>query len=131
MRRSLHVAFYVLVGLCIFGVVAYAQKQQSKPRVHHLPGYYLTAGNFSGLSDDDQMMYITGLIDGFFGVGLFGASDEAVAGLTTCTLGMDVKQATAIILKWVKDHPEYGQYPMSVVAYDALLNSCPGVMKTP
>jgi uncharacterized membrane protein YfcA len=131
MRVNSRVTFYVLVVLCIFGGVLYAQKQQSKPRVHRLPSYYLTAGNFNGLSDDDQMMYITGLIDGFFGVGLFGASDEAVAGLNTCTMGMDVKQATAIILKWVKDHPEYGQYPMSVVGYDALLNSCPGVMKTP
>ena len=131
MRISLRVAFCVLVVLCIFGVVAYAQKQQGKPRVHHLPVYYLTAENFNGLSDDDQMVYITGLMDGFLGVGLFGASDEAVAGLTTCTQGMDVEQATAIIMKWVKDHPKYGQYPMSVVAYDALLNSCPGVMKIP
>ncbi|HXW61956.1 MAG TPA: Rap1a/Tai family immunity protein [Candidatus Acidoferrales bacterium] len=131
MKMTLRAAFYVFVVVCIVGVVAYAQKQQSKPRVHRLPVYYLTAGNFNGLSDDDQMMYITGLMDGFFGLGLFGANDETVAGLTTCTLGMDVKQATATIVKWVKDHPEYRQYPMSVVAYDALLNACPGVMKMP
>jgi len=131
MRNVLHVAFYALCILCIFGVVAYAQKQQSKPRAHRLPVYYLTAENFNGLSDDDQTMYVTGLMDGFLGLGLFGASDEAVAGLTTCTLGMDVNQATATILKWAKDHPEYRQYPMSVVGYDALLNACPGVMKIP
>jgi hypothetical protein len=131
MRVTLRAVFYVLVILCIFGVVAYAQKQQSKPRVHHLPLYYLTAENFSGLSDDDRETYTAGLMDGFFGVGLFGASDESVAGLTTCTQGMDVRQATTTIAKWVKDHPEYRQYPMSVVAYDALINACPGVMKIP
>jgi len=131
MRMTLRAVFYVFLALCIFGFVAYAQKQQSKPRVHHLPVYFLTAENFNGLSDEDQTMYITGLMDGFFGLGLFGANDETVAGLTTCTLGMDVNQATATVLKWVKDHPEYRQYPMSVVAYDALLNACPAVMKTP
>jgi hypothetical protein len=131
MTNSLRVAFYVLVVLCIFGVVAYAQKQQSKPRVHRLPVYYLTAENFNGLSDDDQTIYVTGLMDGFLGLGLFGASDETVAGLTACTRGKDVNQATALILKWAKDHPEYRQYPMSVVGYDALLNACPGVMKIP
>jgi hypothetical protein len=131
MRIALRVALYLFVALCILGVVSYAQKQQNKPRVHRLPVYYLTAENFNGLSEDDQTMYTTGLMDGFFGAGLFGASDETVAGLTTCTLGMDVNRATEVITKWVKDHPEYRQYPMSVVAYDALINACPGVMKIP
>ena len=131
MKIDLRAIFCVLVVLCVFGVVAYAQKQQNKPRVHHLPVYYLTAANFNGLSDDDRVTYTAGLMDGFLGVGLFGASDEAVAGVNTCTRGMDVKEVTATILKWVNDHPEYRQYPMSVVAYDALLNACPGVMKVP
>jgi hypothetical protein len=131
MRSPLRAAFYVFVVLCVFGVVAYAQKQQTKPRVHHLPVYYLTAENFSDLNDDDRETYTAGLMDGFFGVGLFGASDETVAELTTCTRGMDIKQATATIAKWVKDHAGYRPYPMSVVAYDALINACPGVMKIP
>ncbi|HXY03672.1 MAG TPA: hypothetical protein VEI49_08825, partial [Terriglobales bacterium] len=67
MRMTLRAVFYVFLALCIFGFVAYAQKQQSKPRVHHLPVYFLTAENFNGLSDEDQTMYITGLMDGFFG----------------------------------------------------------------
>jgi hypothetical protein len=131
MRVPFRTAFYVLVVLCIFGFVAYAQKQQAKPQAHHIPVYYLTAGYFNGLSDDDQTMYTTGLIDGFFGAGLFGASDDTVGELTTCTLRMDIEQTKATIVKWVKDHPEHGQYPMAVAAYDALNSACPGVMKIP
>jgi hypothetical protein len=42
---------------------------------------------------------------------------------------MDSKQLTAIVTKYVKDHPESWHLPLSVEGYFALNAACPGVLK--
>ncbi len=82
------------------------------------------------MSEADRMLYTSGLMDGFFASALFGASGETVASLSSCTRDMDSKQVSAIITKYVKDHPESWHLPLSVEAYNALNAACPGMLKT-
>jgi hypothetical protein len=65
-------------------------------------------------------------MDGFYASVFFGATDETVANLNSCTKDMDSKQISAIITKYVKDHPESWHLPLSVEAYNALNTACPG-----
>jgi Ssp1 endopeptidase immunity protein Rap1a len=72
------------------------------------------------MDESNRVVYITGLMDGFFASGAFGATGETVAALDSCTKGMDNKQVSAIITKYVKDHPEAWHQPLSIEAFNAL-----------
>jgi hypothetical protein len=42
---------------------------------------------------------------------------------------MDTKQVSAIITKYVKEHPEGWHLPLSAEAHSALNNACPGGLR--
>ena len=118
-----------LFALAAMSSILYARQGKSEGRTHPSPTCYLKAGQFLALSELDRVDYITGLMDGFYGVAMFGASDETVAILNSCTKDMGSKQVTAIIEKYVRDHPESWHLPLSVEAYNALNSACPGGLK--
>jgi hypothetical protein len=129
-RLAVVVALYVLALLCVLSVAAQEQKGKKEyTRVLLSPPHFFKAEDFVDLSEDDRLMYTIGLMDGFSGSALFGATDETVATLTSCTKDMDSKQLSAIITKYVKDHPESWQYPLSLEAYNALSSACHGGLK--
>jgi hypothetical protein len=117
----------VLSALCLFGIATHGQRQ--KPRVLFAPPHYYKAEAFIELSEFNRELYTTGLMDGFYASAFFGASDATVANLSSCTKDMDSKQISAIITKYVKDHPESWHLPLSVEAYNALNTACPGGLR--
>jgi len=121
-------AFCILAVLCVFAVAAQEQKgKKGTQRV--LPSYYVKAEGFIEMSEADRILYTGGLMDGFFASALFGATKATVANLSSCTKDMDRKQISAIITKYVKDHPESWHLPLSVEAFNALNAACPGRMR--
>src|SRR5690348_12661109 len=120
--------FYILAVVCLCAIVTQAQKQK-KPRIIFVPPSYLKAEAFIEFSESDREVYVAGLMDGFFASTFFGASDETVANLTSCTKDMDTKQIAAIITKYVKDHPESWHLPVNAEAHTALNAACPGGLK--
>jgi hypothetical protein len=123
-------AFCVLAVLCVFAVAAQEQQEKkSAPQIINSPSYFLKAEGFIEMREVDRMSYINGLMDGFFASALFGATDKTVANLSSCTKDMDSKQISAIITKYVNDHPESWHLPLSVDAFNALSAACPGGLK--
>ena len=123
-------AFWVLAFLCALAVAAQEQKEKkSAPRVFNSPTYIYKAEGFIEMGEAERIWYTSGLMDGFYGSAFFGASDEAVATLSSCTKDMDVKQVAAIITKYVKEHPESWHYPLSIEAHNALNAACTGGLK--
>jgi hypothetical protein len=100
--------------------------QVKEGRTYPAPRCYVKAGKFLELSEFERVVYISGLSDGFYGSAMFGAGDETVDRLNSCTKDMDSKQVTAIVSKYVTDHPETWHLPLSVEAYNALNVACPG-----
>jgi hypothetical protein len=121
-------AFYALLLFCLSASAAQGQKGKDEPRVLTMPSFY-KAGAFLEMGENPRMVYVSGLMDGFYASTLFGASDEIIASLTSCTRGMDNKQLSAVVTKYVKDHPESWQPPLSVESYNALNATCPGVLR--
>jgi len=118
-------AFRVVIVLCVLAVAAQEQKgKKGTPRVFNEPYYNYKAESYVEMSEADRMLYTSGLMDGFFASALFGASDKAVANFSSCTRDMDTKQVSAIITKYVKDHPESWHLALSVEAYNALSAAC-------
>src|ERR1700674_3237964 len=105
-------AFCVLVVLCFF-VAAQEQGKKNTLRTFRTPPNYYKAEEFVEMSEASRMFYTSGLMDGFYASALFGATDKTVANLSSCTGEMDSKQVSAIIAKYVKDHPESWHLPLS------------------
>ena len=118
----------ILCVLCLL-VTGTQSRPQKQPRVVSAPSSYYKAEAFVELGEADREMYSAGLMDGFYASALFGASDETVNNLISCTKDMDSKQVTAIITKYVKDHPETWHLPLSADAHNALNKACPGGLR--
>ncbi len=120
----------LLALLCVFAFAVQGQKaKKSQPRVLNEPPHYYKAEAFIEMDEGNRMLYISGLMDGFFASAMFGASEKTVTNLQSCTEDMDSKQVSAIITKYVKDHPETWHLPLSIEAYNALNGACPGGLK--
>lgn len=116
-------AFCVLVVLCFF--VAAQEGKKNTMRTFKTPPNFYKAEEFIDMGEASRVLYTSGLMDGFYASALFGATDKTVANLTSCTGEMDSKQVSAIITKYVKDHPEGWHHPLSIEAWNALHDVCP------
>ena len=120
-------SFVLAAALCLFAATTVGQ--QEKRRTYHSPVSFCSAEKFLGLDEINRQMYVAGLMDGFYTSAFFGASDDAVAKLDSCTQDMDLKQISAIITKYLKDHPEYWHLAVSPQAISALNTACHGGLK--
>lgn len=118
----------VLAVLCASALATDGQ-QVKEGRTYPTPTCYVKAGKFLELKEYEQVYYISGLMDGFYASAMFGASDETVGRLNSCAKEMDINQVTAIVSKYVKDHPKWWHLPLSVEAYNALDDACPGGLR--
>jgi hypothetical protein len=107
---------------CLFAVVAHGQKE----RLINIPTFFEKAQDYRDLPESERKAYTTGLMDGFYGSAMLGPDGKGAEKLDACTKGMDSKQITAIISKYVEDHPEGWNYPLSMQAYNAMNKACPG-----
>jgi len=116
--------------LCLFATFCMSalvmDGHQGKRETHVIPTCYVKAGKFLELQQYERVYYISGLMDGFYATAIFGAGDETVGKLNSCTKDMDINQVTAIVSKYVKDHPETWHLPLSVEAYNAFNSACTG-----
>ena len=119
-------ALFVLAVLWLFSAAIDGQQEKAKPRVIFSPVHFYSPEKFLELNEADRTIYVMGLMDGFYTSAFFGAPDEAVAKLTSCAKDMDSKQISAIITKYVKEHPEHWHLSLSAEAYSALNAACPG-----
>ena len=117
-------AFFLV--LCIFVIVAQGQKEKKEYRRPYSPPHFYTAEEFIELDEPSRSLYASGLIDGFGGSALSGASDAAVRNFSSCIKEMTSKQIAAIIMKYVQEHPEAWHVPLSIQAYSALNQACAG-----
>ena len=119
----------VLLALLLSVAPVTGQKAKRKPKIIFDPPRYFKAEAFLELSEADKTTYTAGLMDGFYASTFFGATDETVASLTSCTKDMDSKQVSAIITKYVKEHPEKWHFSLSALAHSALDAACPGGLR--
>jgi hypothetical protein len=114
----------------MMAVAVYAQKENDNPRAVKEPAHFYKAEDFLKMSDQDRELYATGLVDGFLASAFFDAPDEVVAWMKSCTRDMSSKQVSAVIVKYIKDHPEWWNRSASGNAYYALVDACPTPAKS-
>jgi len=75
--------------------------------------------------DPDRVLYITGLFDGLMMSSMFGGDGSLIMSFKACLNGMNNKQVTVIVDKYLAAHPELWHQDMQVLAVDAIKEICP------
>ena len=122
-------ASFCVVGLALCLLSSPGQETKNSRRTITISTFHVRAGRFLELSEPERLIYTAGLLDGFYGSMLFGATEDKMNKLSLCTKDMENKQVTAIIEKYVKEHPQTWHLPLSGEAYNALSGACPGVLR--
>src|SRR5437870_12572295 len=99
--------------------------QQKSQRDFRVPNGFLTGQEFLDLPEEAQRAYVMGYVDGLRESVTFGADEGKVGALHDCLGGMKASQITAIVTKYLREHPEKWHWDAKLIADSALLNACP------
>ncbi|HEX6718742.1 MAG TPA: hypothetical protein VF088_16670 [Pyrinomonadaceae bacterium] len=107
-----------LIALVAF-VCVYANQQTVKIS----PGFF-TAKDYLDMSDTERRAYVTGEINGMLVAPFFGAPEENLNWLKTCSGKMSDEQLADVLVRFIRDQPNQMQSNLNVVTYTALRDVC-------
>ena len=107
----------------IFLVIACFAVSAEAEEVQFWSGY-VDGNNWCQVSDIERMVYILGVIDGFYYSAVFGADREFLEDLHNCTETKPDAQLRAIVDKYHSAHPEFWDKPMSRIIREAFSDIC-------
>ena len=110
--------FLLLISLIAF-VSVYPQQQTIKIG----PGFF-SGKDFLSMSPTERRAYITGEINGMLVAPFFGAPDENLAWLKTCSARMSDEQLADILARHIREQPNQMDANLNVVTFSALREAC-------
>ena len=113
MRRFLPLIAFAAV------VTVYANQQ----RVKISPGFF-TGKDYLDMSDTEKRAYATGEINGMLVAPLFGAPEENLNWLKTCTGKMSDEQLATILTRFIREQPDQMQANLNVATFNAMRDAC-------
>ena len=100
-------------------VTVYANQQ----RVKISPGFF-TGKDYLDMSDTEKRAYVTGEINGMLVAPFFGAPEENLNWLKTCTGKMADEELASIVTRFVREQPDQMQANLNVVTFNAVREAC-------
>ena len=110
---------YVLAFTALIVVVSVHATQQT---IKIGPGFF-TARDYLDMSDTEKRAYVTGQMNGMLVAPFFGAPEENLAWLKTCSSKMSDEQLTSILSRYIRDQPN-PQANLNVVTFNAVRDAC-------
>jgi hypothetical protein len=107
-----------LVALIAF-INIYGTQQQT---VKISPGFF-TARDYLEMSDTEKRAYVTGQMNGMLVAPFFGAPEENLTWLKTCSAKMSDEQLASLLTRYIRDQPN-PQQNLNVVTFTALRDAC-------
>jgi hypothetical protein len=107
-----------LVALFAF-VTVYASQQ----RVKISPGFF-TGKDYLDMSETEKRAYATGEINGMLVAPFFGAPEENLNWLKTCTGKMSDEQLASILSRFIREQPDQMQTNLNVLTFTAVRDAC-------
>jgi hypothetical protein len=100
-------------------ITVYANQQTVKIS----PGFF-TGKDYLDMSDTEKRAYVTGEINGMLVAPFFGAPEENLSWLKTCSGRMSDEQLAAILTRFIRDQPNQMEANLNVVTFAALREAC-------
>src|SRR5689334_4714452 len=110
---------YLLVLLALIVAVSVYANQQT---VKISPGFF-TAKDYLDMSDTERRAYITGQINGMLVAPFFGAPEQNLTWLKTCSSKMSDEELSSLLIRYIHDQPNE-QQNLNVVTFTALREAC-------
>lgn len=110
---------YLLALLAlIVAINVYANQQTVKIS----PGFF-TAKDYLNMSDTERRAYVTGQINGMLVAPFFGAPENNLSWLKSCSGKMSDEELASTLSRYVRDQPNQEQN-LNVVTFAALRDAC-------
>ena len=111
---------YLLPSLALVAFVTVYANQQT---VKISPGFF-TGKDYLDMSDTEKRAYATGGINGMLVAPFFGAPEENVNWLKTCTGKMSDEDIAGILTRYIREQPKQMDTHLNVVTFNAIREAC-------
>jgi|ERR1043165_2177305 hypothetical protein len=95
----------------------------SQQTVKISPGFF-SGKDYLDMSDTEKRAYVTGEINGMLVAPFFGAPEENLTWLKTCSTKLSDEDLAAILSRFIRDQPGQMQTNLNVVTFNALRDAC-------
>jgi len=108
--------------LPLFALIAFVTVYAHQQRVTISAGFF-TGKDYLDMTDTERRAYATGGINGMLVAPFFGAPEENVNWLKTCTAKMSDEQIAAILTKYIRDRNQMDTN-LNVTTFNAMSDAC-------
>jgi len=109
----------LLPFIALVAVSVYANQQTVKIS----PGFF-SGKDYLDMSDTEKRAYVTGEINGMLVAPFFGAPEENLNWLKTCSSKISDEELAATLARFIRDQPGQMQTNLNVVTFNALRQAC-------
>jgi hypothetical protein len=102
----------------VIAVSVYANQQTVKIS----PGFF-TSKDYLEMSDTERRAYVTGEVNGMLVAPFFGAPEDNLSWLKTCSGKMSDEELVAVLTRYISNQPNQ-QQNLNVVTFTALREAC-------
>ena len=109
--------------LIFLAVLACVETLASQQRVSISRGFFLGRDYFE-MSDTEKRAYATGAVNGMLVAPFFGAPEERLNWLKTCTGKLSDEQTASILTNYISNDSNQLSMSLNVVTFNALKDAC-------
>ena len=109
--------------LLLIALIAFISVHANQQKVTISPGFF-TAKDYLDMTETERRAYATGEINGMLVAPFFGAPEENLNWLKTCTGKMSDEQIAGILTRFIRDQPNLMQSNLNVVTFTAMREAC-------
>jgi len=109
--------------LLLLIALAFVTVSANQQTVKISPGFF-SGKDYLDMSDTEKRAYVTGEINGMLVAPFFGAPEENLAWLKTCSAKISDEDLAALLTRFIRDQPGQMQTNLNVVTFNALREAC-------
>ena len=109
--------------LALFALLLFANVYANQQTVKISPGFF-SGKDYLDMSDTEKRAYVTGEINGMLVAPFFGAPEENLNWLKTCSGQKSDEELAGILARFIRDQPGQMQVNLNVVTFNALRQAC-------
>ena len=109
--------------LPLFALIAFFTVYAHQQKVTISAGFF-TGKDFLDMSDTERRAYATGGINGMLVAPFFGAPEENLNWLKTCSAKMSDEQIAAVLTRYIREQPNATDTNLNVITFNAMREAC-------
>ena len=109
--------------LALLTLITFINVYASQQTVKISPGFF-SGKDYLDMSDTEKRAYVTGEINGMLVAPFFGAPEENLSWLKSCSARKSDEELAAILSRFIREQPSQLQTNLNVVTFNALREAC-------